>query len=118
MLKEFREFLMRGNLLELATAFIMGVAFASVVGVFTEGIVGGVIGAIVGEQSWSALNFDVNDSTIALGDLIGEVVNFVLVALVLFTIIRAYNRMRRAPEAQAEPTETELLQQIVEELRK
>lgn len=119
MIQEFKEFVMRGNLLELATAFILGVAFAAVVGVFTEGIVGGLIGAIIGDQSWSSLNFDLNDSTIALGDLIGEVINFVLVALVLFLVIKAYNRARRPREEEpAEPTERELLAQIVEELRK
>lgn len=119
MIQEFKEFVMRGNLLELATAFILGVAFAAVVGVFTEGIVGGLIGAIIGDQSWSSLNFDLNDSTIALGDFIGEVINFVLVALVLFLVIKAYNRARRPrAEEPAEPTERELLAQIVEELRK
>ena len=119
MIKEFKGFVMRGNLLELATAFIMGVTFAAVVGVFTEGIVGGLIGAIVGDQSWSSLNFDLNDSTIALGDFVGEVVNFVIVAFVLFLIIKAYNRTQRSAEdAPAEPTERELLSQIVEELRK
>lgn len=120
MIQEFKGFVMRGNLLELATAFILGVAFASVVGVFTEGIIGGLIGAILGEQSWSSLNFDLNDSTIAVGDFIGEVINFVLVAFVLFLLIRAYNRTRRPAEEEApeEPTERELLSQIVEELRK
>lgn len=119
MIQEFKEFVMRGNLLELATAFILGVAFAAVVGVFTEGIVGGLIGAIIGDQSWSSLNFQINDSTIALGDFIGEVINFVLVAFVLFLVIKAYNRARRpAQEEPAEPTERELLAQIVEELKK
>ena len=94
-------------------------AFASVVGVFTEGIIGGLIGAILGDQSWSSLNVDLNDSTIALGDFIGEVINFVLIAFVLFLIIKAYNRSRRSPEEEpAEATERELLAQIVEELRK
>ena len=101
MIKEFRAFLMRGNLLELASAFIMGVAFSQVVNAFTEGIIGGIIGAIFGETSFSAVHFTINGSVIAIGAFINQAINFVIVGFVLFMIIKAFNKVMPAKEAAA-----------------
>ncbi|HWL89776.1 MAG TPA: large conductance mechanosensitive channel protein MscL [Actinomycetota bacterium] len=118
MLKEFKEFVSRGNLIELAVAVILGLAFAAVVDVFTKGIIGGLIGAIFGGANFAALNITTdNGATIAIGSFIGEVVNFLIVAFVLFLVIKAYNRAFPKKEAAAGPTEIELLTQIRDELR-
>jgi large conductance mechanosensitive channel len=93
-LKEFKAFVMRGNLLELAAAFIMGVAFAGVVSAFTEGIIGGIIAAILGEPSFASLGLTINDGVIAIGTFLQAVLNFVMVAWVLFLIIKAFNRLQ------------------------
>jgi large conductance mechanosensitive channel len=97
--KEFKAFVMRGNLLELAAAFIMGVAFAGVVSAFTEGIIGGVIAAIVGEPSFDSVGVTINDGFIAIGSFLQAVLNFVMVAWVLFLVIRAFNRLPKEEAA-------------------
>lgn len=98
MLREFKEFVLKGNLLELAVAFVLGLAFAGVVTAFISGIVLPLIAAIVGEPSFDALQFTVGDGVISYGTFLPAVVNFLLIALVLFLLIRAYNKLR-GPEA-------------------
>jgi large conductance mechanosensitive channel len=118
MLKEFKEFISRGNLIDLAVAVILGLAFAAVVNVFTKGIIGGIIGLFLGGHNFESMNITTSNGTvIGIGSLIGEVVNFLIVAFVLFLIIKAYNRTFPKKEEEAGPTEIELLTQIRDELR-
>jgi large conductance mechanosensitive channel len=98
MLREFKEFVLKGNLLELAVAFVLGLAFAGVVTAFISGIVLPLIAAIVGEPNFDALQFTVGDGAIKYGTFLTAVVNFLLIAVVLFFVIRAYNRSR-GPQA-------------------
>jgi large conductance mechanosensitive channel len=100
-LKEFKAFVMRGNLLELAVAFIMGLAFAAVVTAFTNGIIGGIIAAILGSPSLGSMGITINGGFIAIGAFLQAVINFLLVAWVLFLIIKVFNRMHRKEEAAA-----------------
>jgi large conductance mechanosensitive channel len=100
MLREFREFVTKGNLLELAVAFVLGLAFAGVVTAFTSGIILPLIAAIVGEPNFNALTFTVGDGVIRYGTFLTALANFLLIALVLFFVIRAYNRLR-GPQAAA-----------------
>jgi large conductance mechanosensitive channel len=93
MLKEFREFIMKGNLIEIAVGLILALAFAGVVTAFT-----------------------LNGTPIPYGAFLTALVNFLIVAWILFLIVKAYNRMRKPPEA-AGPTELELLTEIRDELR-
>src|SRR5688500_10886137 len=88
---------MRGNLLELATAFILGVAFAAVIGAFISGIVMPLIAAIVGEPSFDDLTFKVGDGVILYGTFLTALANFLLIAFVMFLIIKAVTRMQ-SPE--------------------
>jgi large conductance mechanosensitive channel len=118
MLQEFKEFISRGNLVELAVAVILGLAFAAVVSVFTDGIIGGIIGAIFGGANFAAWNITTsNGATIAIGSFIGEVVNFLIVGFVLFLVVKAYNRAFPKKKEDADPPEIELLIQIRDELR-
>ena len=119
MLKEFKEFISRGSLVEIAVGLILALAFAAVVNAFTQGIIGGIIGLFLGGNNFASMNIVLdNGAVIAIGTFLGEVVNFLIVAFVLFLIIRAYNRAfpKEAEEA-AGPTEIELLTQIRDELR-
>jgi len=100
-LKEFKAFVMRGNLLELAVAFVMGVSFAGVVRAFSEGIIGGIIAAILGEPSFGGLGVTINDGFIAIGGFLQAVLDFLIVAWVLFLIIKAFNRLNAGEEAAA-----------------
>lgn len=118
MVREFREFISKGNLVEIAIGFIMGLAFAAVVTAFTN-VVLGTIAWIFG----SDLSFDqigVHRGTqlvIPIGAFISALIDFLLIALVLFFVVKAYNRLKRKEEAGAGPTEVELLTQIRDELR-
>jgi large conductance mechanosensitive channel len=99
-LKEFKEFALKGNLVELAVAFILGLAFATLVQSVVANLVTPVIAAIVGKPDFSRLTFTINRSVFTYGKFLNDLISFLLVALVLFFVVRAYNRMKR-PETPA-----------------
>jgi large conductance mechanosensitive channel len=103
MLDEFKKFVMRGNLLELAVAFIMGVAFATVVTAFAN-IVLSLIAAVFGaDVSFDHLTLTLNDTPIPYGAFLTAVVSFLIIAWVLFLLVKAYNRLN-APAEEATNT--------------
>jgi large conductance mechanosensitive channel len=100
-IREFREFVARGNLVDLAVAFILGVAFASVVTAFSNLILS-LIGAAFGaDLTFDQLKATLNGTPIPYGALITAIVNFVIVAFALFLLVKAYNRFRDAPDPTA-----------------
>jgi large conductance mechanosensitive channel len=118
MIAEFREFVRKGNLVELAVAFILALAFAGVVLAFTN-VVLGVIAYIFG-SSTSFEHMGVHkghELVIPIGAFITALIDFVIIAFVLFLLVKAYDRMSKKEEA-AGPTEVELLTQIRDELRR
>jgi large conductance mechanosensitive channel len=118
MIKEFREFISRGNLVELAVAFVMGVAFASVVAAFTDRIVGPLIGMVFQLDDLSGMGtFGDNGS---VGAFLQAIINFLIVAWVMFLVVKAYNRMKKpAEEVPAAPTEDiVLLREIRDSLQR
>ena len=99
MLREFKTFALRGDLLDIAVAFILGVAFASVVNALVDGVLMPLIAAIVGKPNFDALTFNVGSGVIRYGAFLTTLVNFFLIAFVLFLILKAANRaIRRPPE--------------------
>jgi large conductance mechanosensitive channel len=85
MLKEFRAFILRGNLVEIAVAFIMALAFAAVVASFVADIITPMIAAIFGQPDFSSLKVDIGESAISYGKFLNAVITFL--------IVKAYNRM-------------------------
>ncbi len=83
-LTDFRKFIMRGNLLQIAVAFILGLYFKDVVDAFTKGIILPFIAAIFGKPSFDAIGVNIGDSRLLIGTFLNTVLNFVLVAFVLF----------------------------------
>ena len=119
MIKEFREFITKGNLVTIAVAFILGVAFSSVVTSFTDVVLGFVSYVFGGDVSFDRLGVHRGrDIVIPYGAFLTALVNFLLVAVVLFFLVRAYNRFQAREEAApAEPSdEVKLLTQIRDEL--
>jgi large conductance mechanosensitive channel len=117
MWKEFKEFISRGNLVELGVALVLALAFVTVVTAFTDGIIGGIVGIFLGGAGFNSLNVVMDDgNVIAFGSFLQAVVNFLIVAFVLFLIVKAYNRAFPKEEATG-PTEVELLTEIRDELR-
>jgi large conductance mechanosensitive channel len=118
-LKEFKEFIATGNLVEIAVAFILAIAVKDVIDAFMDSVVNPIIGAIVGKPNLDdVLTFTVRRATISIGAVLTKLISLILVGLVLFMVLKAYNRFRKpAVDAPAGPTEVELLTQIRDELR-
>ena len=115
MLAGFKKFLMRGNVMDLAVAVVIGAAFTKIVGSLVDDIIMPLVTAVVGKPSYGDLQFTLHKSVFQYGNLIGAVVNFICVAAaVYFLIIVPLNmladRRRRVlglSEKQGEPEETE-----------
>src|SRR6185295_7480348 len=108
MLKGFRQFVLRGNVLDLAVAVVMGGAFGAVVTALVKDLITPLIAALVGKPDFSAIAFEVNGSKFLIGDFINAIVSFILIgAAVYFFVIVPMNafmaRMRRG-EATPDPT--------------
>jgi large conductance mechanosensitive channel len=114
LLKEFRDFINRGNLIDLAVAFVLGIAFAGVITSLTEGIVTPLIGRIFQIDN---LQTYVIGGDIEIGRFLAAILNFVLVAFVMFLVVKAYNRMKKPAEAAADPAEIVLLREIRDALQ-
>jgi large conductance mechanosensitive channel len=115
-IKEFKEFISRGNVVDLAVAFVLGVAFTAAVTAFTNMVLGVISYLAGGEVSFEDLGVHRGtEIVIPYGAFLTAAVNFVLVAFFLFLVVKAYNRFREAK--QAGPTEVELLTEIRDELR-
>ncbi len=132
MIKEFRAFINRGNVIDLAVAVIIGAAFTAIVKSLVDDIVMPLIGIALGGVDFTALAFQVGAATITYGNFIQAIINFVLIALVVFLLVRSINRMQErmakekeeaekveeTPAAPPEPsTEEKLLTEIRDLLR-
>ena len=94
MFKEFRQFILRGNLVDLAVAVVIGAAFTAVVKAIVADLITPLIGAIGGKHDFSTLSFTINNSRFAYGDFLNELVTFVIVAFVVFYfVIRPVNAL-------------------------
>ena len=122
---EFKEFINRGNVIDLAVAFVMGAAFKTVVDSFAgsdkgPGILGGFIGAIFGGQQpdFSKKVLTINGSDIPFGAFATSAMNFFFVALALFMVVKLYNRFRSNDDKEKAALNTnDLLVEIRDELR-
>jgi large conductance mechanosensitive channel len=110
-MKGFKQFIMRGNVLDLAVAVVMGGAFGAVVSALVKDLLTPLIAALVGKPDFSAITFEVNNSKFLIGDFINALVSFILIsAAVYFFVVLPMNallaRMRRG-EAPPDPTSKE-----------
>lgn len=87
MLKGFRDFILKGNVVDLAVAVVIGTAFAAVVSALVEGIITPLIGAIIGEPDFGGLTFTVNDSEFLYGNVINALITFFSVAAVIYFVV-------------------------------
>ena len=131
MLKEFKEFALKGNLVDIAIGFVMGAAFKQVVTSFTGGIVSPLIGLVFKadfkDLKWIAREADtssnISEVAVLYGDFITNIIDFIIVAFVMFIIIKGINatKKKEAPEAPVVPTgptQEELLAEIRDLLAK
>jgi len=86
-IKEFRDFLMRGNLVELAVAFVMGLAFATVITSLVDNLVMPIVAMIIGQSSFDGLDFTINDAVFRYGAFITDAIAFVAIAAAVFFFV-------------------------------
>jgi large conductance mechanosensitive channel len=103
MLKEFRDFAMRGNVIDLAVGVIIGGAFGKIVGSMVNDILMPLIGLLLGGIDFSQLSFTVGEAVILWGAFLQAVIDFVIIAFVIFLIVKAANKAKKEEPA-AEPT--------------
>ena len=95
MLKEFRDFLLRGNLLELAVAFVMGLAFAALVGSFVNDLVMPIVAMVFGRPDFSGLTFTINGAVFRYGGFITALITFLTTAAaIFFFVVQPMNALR------------------------
>ncbi|MBI3165393.1 MAG: large conductance mechanosensitive channel protein MscL [Anaerolineales bacterium] len=106
MLKEFKEFVMRGNVLDMAVGVIIGGAFGKIVGSLVNDILMPLVGLLMGGVNFSELSVTVGNATIMWGLFLQTVVDFLIIAFVIFLIVKSANNMKKAPPP-ADPTTKE-----------
>ena len=111
---EFRKFIARGNVMDLAVGVIIGGAFQSIVNSLVNDIIMPFVGIFIGEHTFAALCFSVGNADILLGNFIQAVINFLIMAFVIFCLVKAVNRFhKKQPPAPAAPAaEVVLLTEI------
>jgi len=97
MFKEFREFAMRGNVLDLAVGVIIGGAFGKIVGSLVNDLLMPVIGAFLGKVNFSELSFTVGAAVIKWGAFVQSIIDFLIIAFVIFLIVKGANTTKKAP---------------------
>jgi large conductance mechanosensitive channel len=122
MLNEFKAFISKGNVLDLAVGVIIGAAFTAIVSSLVDDLINPIIGLVIGGFDFSSIGFSIGDARFAVGSFINAVIKFVIIAWVVFLIVKAVNKMmpkkEEAPAAPAGPTDNELLAGILAELKK
>ena len=106
--RDFKEFTLRGNVMNLAVGVIIGAAFQGVVGSLTENIISPIIGLFAG-QNFDTLTFEALGATFGYGAFLTSVIDFIIMAFVVFLLVRLMQRIltagsKKKPEAEAEPT--------------
>lgn len=122
MLKEFKTFIARGNVLDLAVGVVIGAAFTAIVTSLVDDLINPLIGLIVGGVDFSGLSVGVGDAQFMYGNFINAIIKFLIVAWVVFLIVKAVNKMmpkkEEAPTAPAGPTELDVLKDILAAVKK
>ncbi len=118
MIDEFKDFINKGDVVLIAVGLVMALYFKEIVDQIIGGVITPIIAAIFGESSVFSIGFDIGDAFISIGAVIYAVFVFVIVAFILFLVVKAYNRWKDpATDTDAGPTEIELLTEIRDSLR-
>ena len=122
MLQEFKDFISRGSVVDLAVGVIIGGAFGAIVTSLINDIIMPLIGVLMGGVDFSALSIRVGEATINYGNFIQAIVNFLVIAASIFLVVRSYNKLQKAeeeaPEAPPEPSPEEKLLAEIRDLLK
>ncbi|MEL6571671.1 MAG: large-conductance mechanosensitive channel protein MscL [Pseudomonadota bacterium] len=125
MLNEFKDFIAKGNVMDMAVGIIIGAAFTAIVTSLVDDIITPIIGLFMGGIDFGGLSASIGEATFTYGNFIMAVINFLIIAWVVFLLVKAVNRAKDAasgPEEEAEeepagPTQEELLTEIRDALK-
>ena len=117
LVKEFREFAVKGNVVDLAVGVIIGAAFGKIVASFVEDLVMPVVGSLLGGLNFSGLAVEFGAATVKYGKFIQTGVDFLIVAAVIFFAVKLINRLRREEEKPAAPVAPPRQEVLLEEIR-
>lgn len=120
MLKEFKEFISRGNVMDLAVGVIIGAAFTSIVKSLVDNLINPLIGIFLGQIDFSDLALKVGSATFKYGAFINSIINFLIIAFVVFLLVKGINKIMPKKEASTAPIsmEAQYLQEIADILKK
>ena len=104
-MKEFKEFISKGNVMSMAVGIIIGSAFTAIVTSLNQDIITPLLGLILGQVDFTALSLTVGDASIMYGNFIQAIITFLITAFTLFLILKAFNRFTAKKEAQKEEPE-------------
>jgi large conductance mechanosensitive channel len=113
MLKEFKEFIAKGNVIDLAVAVVIGAAFGAIVKAFTAGILMPLIGAFGDKPSFDDYTFTIGKSEILWGTVLTQIVTFLIIAFAMFLVVKAVNKMQSLGKKTVEEEEEEATAEVV-----
>ena len=116
--EEFKEFLNKGDFITIAVGLVMALYFQHIVDALLQGVINPIIAAIFGKPDYRNIGFDIGDARISIGLVIDAIITFIVVGLILFFILKAYNRMRRTKDQPEMDTELTVLREIRDELQR
>lgn len=116
-LKEFREFAIKGNVVDLAVGVIIGTAFGKIVSSLVADIIMPLIGVVIGGVNYEDLVLEVGDAQVTYGKFIQNVIDFVVIAFVIFLMIKVINHFRRQAEQEPPAAPPPRQEQLLEEIR-
>jgi large conductance mechanosensitive channel len=113
MLKDFRDFAMRGNVLDLAVAVVIGLAFNAVVNSLVNDVIMQIIAAVVGKPNFDALTFTIGEGIIYYGRFLTALIQFLIIAATLFVIVRAFEEMQKRRKGAGEDVAEDKSDEVV-----
>ncbi len=119
-IKEFKEFAVKGNIVDLAVAVVIGGAFGKIVTAFTDSILAPIIALLLGKGGMSEVTFTIGSTVFPVGVLLQAIIDFVLIAFILFLVVKAVNQINKKEEEApaATPEDIQLLREIRDALKK
>ncbi|MGG3888689.1 large conductance mechanosensitive channel protein MscL [Metabacillus fastidiosus] len=119
MLKEFKKFAVKGNVIDLAVGVVIGAAFGKIVTSLVEDIIMPLIGFLIGGINFTGLQFKLGDAVVKYGNFIQTIVQFVIIAFSIFLVVKLLNKLKRSEHAVEEETVPELSkeEQLLTEIR-
>ena len=116
MFKEFKKFISRGNVLDMAVGVIIGAAFGKIISSLVDDIIMPLVGLALGGVDFTGLTVKVKEATIAYGVFIQNVVDFLIIAFCIFLVVKAFNKLAKKEEKKTAPTKSDEVK-LLEEIR-